>query len=350
MALQLPRLPKADTAELDALSSRIHEVVFVNAGHKDAGSDRAKSDAKHVAHAALSKASAFVTRDGPILNARQELLAAFGIDIATVEEVLDLLPSSHSTSNALPIRGDGFQPKPIDAAAFVAYCAEIGVPNDVASEFVTTEAPNAIRQQTAVQCDGRTVAVGAMVLPRSVDPVVRLFVHVRQEQQDAELFADYLLETLVRAACDGAAVTVELAHLNGQSIVNRLAVAGGFRRFGNAASFVKVAVGRPLTAKNWAAVAQQVRRRTGLVLPDSFAAISAAGDIDIRPPKGASVKIDAASLESLLGPTVIVWPGREGVIVPIVRKYADELLGTSDHANWTLLFTPPSARSGRTGA
>ncbi len=343
MALQLPRLPKPDVAELDTLSSHIHDIVFVKAGHKDAGSANARSDAKHVAHAALSKASAFVTRDGPILNARQELFASFGIDIATVEEVLDLLPFVPSNSNAIQIRGDGFQPKPIDAAALAAYCKEVGVADEVISEFTAGDASNVIHRRHSVQCDGRVVAVGAMVLPLNVDPVARLLVHVRQEQQDAELFADYLLETLVRTACEGAAITVELTHLNGQSIVNRLAAAGGFHRAGNGRSFLKIAVGRPLTADNWSAVSQQVRRRTGLLLPEDFKAVSGAGDITVQSPKGTSAKVDAASLESLLGPTIIVWPGREGVIVPIARKYADELLGTSNQDNFEFIVNRDAA-------
>lgn len=31
----------------------------------------------------------------------------------------------------------------------------------------------------------------------------------------------------------------------------------------------------------------------------------------------------------MFGPTIYLWPGREGVIVPIQRAYADELLGTN---------------------
>ena len=93
MALQLPRLPKPDDTKLDALAESIHETVFVKTSHKDADTIQAKSDAKHVAHAATARAAAFVTRDGAILAARQELFLSFGIDIATVNEVLDLLPA-----------------------------------------------------------------------------------------------------------------------------------------------------------------------------------------------------------------------------------------------------------------
>ena len=91
MALQLPRLPKPDDTKLNSLAASIHETVFVKTSRKEAGTIQAKSDARHIAHAATAKAAAFVTRDGGILAARQELFLSFGIDIATVNEVLDLL-------------------------------------------------------------------------------------------------------------------------------------------------------------------------------------------------------------------------------------------------------------------
>lgn len=334
MALQMPRLPKPDVSELNMLAARIHDIVFVETGHKDAGSENAKADAKHVAHAALSKATAFVTRDGPILNARQKLLASFGIDIATVEEVLDLLPPlERPATAAATLRGDGFEPTLIKENELSAYCKEAGIPHAASSEFADAASNGAFVQRNAIQCDGRMVAVGALKIPKGVDPIARLLIHVRQEHQDAELFADYLIESLVRAACEGAVITIELLHFNGQSIVNRLAAARGFHRNGNATSFLKVAIGRPLTSNTWSTVAQQVRRRTGLILPEEFAAVLGAGDINIQLPGGTSNKIDAISLEDQLGPTIIIWPGRNGVIVPIARRYADDLLGTSDQTS-----------------
>lgn len=333
MALHIPRLPKPDTAELDTLATHIHDIVFVKTGHKDAGNKNAKADAKHVAHAALSKATAFVTRDGPILNARQELLATFGIDIATVEEVLDLLPFEGPPTAAMPLRGDGFELRSIEANELSAYCKEAGIPDAASLEFTDVVSNNALVHRNSIQCDGCIVAVGALKIPKSVDPVARLLIHVRQEHQDAELFADHLIETLVRAACESAPITIELLHFNGQSIVNHLAAACGFHRHVNAASSLKVAIGRPLTSNTWSNLAQQVRRRTGLVLPDDFAAVSGSGDISIQLPTGVSNKIDATSLENQIGPTIIVWPGRSGVIVPIARRYADDLLGTSDQSS-----------------
>lgn len=326
MALQLPRLPKPEASELETLAARIYDIVFARPNSKGVGTSQARSDAKHVAHSVISRVSAFITRDGSILSARNELLANFGIDVATVEEVLDLLPPEPLTSSSMPVRGNGFEPGTINASQLSAYLSDVRAPSALASEFADPQIPFARR--LAIRCEGRVIGAGAILLPKGIESVARMFVHVRHEHHDAELFADYLLDTLVRDSCRGAPVTIELVHLPGQSIVNKFAITHGFQRNINVSTFSKIAVGRPLTADTWSRVIHQLRRRTGLILPDE-ASISPSGEINIRTRMGASESIKAATLENLLGPTIVVWPGRAGVIVPITRAYADELLGTA---------------------
>jgi hypothetical protein len=59
--------------------------------------------------------------------------------------------------------------------------------------------------------------------------------------------------------------------------------------------------------------------------------------------------MDAETLEDLLGPTIIIWPGREGVIVPIRKIYADELLGTSDQASFGFIQNKDASFLSRRG-
>jgi ribosomal protein S18 acetylase RimI-like enzyme len=329
LALQLPRLPKPDADALSSLADQIHDLIFVKAQHRDAGTSQAKSDARHVAHAALAKAAAFITRDGPILNARQELLRDFGIDIATVAEIVDLIPTEAVNGQGLALQGEGYAPVGVSIADFSRYCTEAALDSSQHTEFSQAVSSGQIVRFIGIMADTKTVGVGALVVPRSVEPVARMLVHVHHEAADAEAFADYLLETLLRAACEGAASAIELVHLPGQSIVNKLAMARGFHRGGGAHFYSKIAIGKPLTAANWLEATQQIRRRTNLVLPAAFTSL-ASGIVEVTLPDGGKTSIAVDTLESLLGPTIIVWPGRDGVLVPIARQYADELLGTSD--------------------
>jgi hypothetical protein len=52
-------------------------------------------------------------------------------------------------------------------------------------------------------------------------------------------------------------------------------------------------------------------------------------EISFVSPGGASFAYPASQLTDLLSPTIVIWPGRNGVIVPIAKTYADELLGTA---------------------
>lgn len=342
MALQLPRLPKPDASALNQAADRIYDIVFVQRNGKGVGTEQAKSDARHLAHAAISRAAAFITRDGPILNARNELLSMFGIDIATVEEVLDLLPESFS-SPAVSLHGEGFELGPIDNAQLTTYLTEVGVPTSIISEFAKPNSSAEFIQRETIRCNGRVVAVGVVQVPKGVDPVARMMVHVRHEHHDAELFADHLLSALIGTSSRVAPIAIELIHLAGQSILNKLAVARGFQRHGNLPTFSKIAVGRPCSASTWPAVVQQVRRRTGLVLPEALPTTSTGKEFDIQTAKGTTVQISPVALEDLLGPTLLVWPGREGVIVPILRSYADELLGTAIQPNLAFIANRDAA-------
>jgi hypothetical protein len=104
---------------------------------------------------------------------------------------------------------------------------------------------------------------------------------------------------------------------------------------------IKVALGRPVTNKSWPAIARQTRRRTGLRLPETPPdAAAVQSGLVVQGPDGKPIMVRLLALEEALGPTILVWPGRDGVIVPIARSYADDLLGTSDQFP---LFGSPEA-------
>lgn len=335
MALQLPRLPKPDNRELEIAADRIFAIVFLASGAKGAERPQARSDARHLAHAALVGASAFVTRDVSILNARNELLDEFGIDIATVEEVLDLLPPVPDVLDSVILHGGQFDPVTIERAELADYLVQSEVASSIIEEFAPKRALTDFVVYRGIKCDQAILGVSAVRLPRAVDPIARIMIHLKSGHADAELFAEYLLDAAVGLACSNAPVAIELAYIAGQSLVNKVATTRGFYRGRHELFFSKIAIGRPFTPESWPALTQQIRRRTGLTIPSNLTALSER--IDVLSPDGVALQIDATALEVMIGPTLIVWPGREGVIVPIGRAYADELLGTATQANFAFI-------------
>jgi GNAT superfamily N-acetyltransferase/predicted nucleic acid-binding protein len=331
LARQLPRLPAADRAETDRLSGIVYAIVFGASGAVGAAHSRAVSDARHLAQAALARASGYVTSDGRMLEARDELLQQIGIDVASLDEFAALLPVESGSGQSLVLRGTECAMKSTSIEIVRSYLEGQRVGNALISEFAPNTGNPALWKGRTVVEAGEVVAVGVCVLPDAIDAPARVLVHVRPDHVSCETFADHLIDHECQEACGSGPITIELPHIAGQSTVRRVAALRGFLPVPRADTLIKVALGRPVTGQSWAAIARQTRRRTGLRLPEANPdAAAIQSGLEVQGPDGQPIVVRLPALEDALGPTLIVWPGRDGVIVPIAKHYADELLGTSD--------------------
>jgi ribosomal protein S18 acetylase RimI-like enzyme/predicted nucleic acid-binding protein len=341
LARQLPRLPIVDRTETDRLSDLIHKIIFVEGGLSSAGKLNALSDARHLAQAALARASGYVTSDGAMLGARQMLLQQIGIDVASLEEFVALLPVEQGFVHQTALKGTECAVRSVDIATARAYLEQQQVTPSLRSEFAPNPPHPGSWKAHAVLEAGEVVAVGLCVAPANVDSPVRSLVHVRSDHVACETFADYLLDYECQEASHSGPMTIELPSIAGQNVVRRAAILRGFLPASDGETLIKVALGRPLTTTAWAGVARQTRRRTGLRLPESAPRAEAIqSGLAVHGPDGRSVMVRLSALEDALGPTIVLWPGRDGAIVPIAKKYADDLLGTGDQFP---LFGSPEA-------
>lgn len=344
MALRLPRLPTVDREQRDALAARIHQIVFVDPNLSSAGSTQSLSDAAHIAHAALSRASAFITRDGTLLAASGILLDQVGIDIISLDEVASLLPDEPGSAATVSRSGKGFSFGEASDAELAAYLTLASAPADLAREFCNSPLPGATRLGRAIRSADCLLAIGILLVSQGMEPIARMLVHTREDQPDAGLFADFLIDRLTRDAASAHPTAIELIHVQGQSSVNRVAQSRGFIRSRSGAAYHKIALGRPLTVANWADCAAETRRRTGFSLPTAMPLTPLEDtDIPLLSPSGQALNYPASQLADLLSPTIVVWPGGRGVIVPIAKTYADELLGTASQHTFAFVEAKDAA-------
>jgi ribosomal protein S18 acetylase RimI-like enzyme len=341
LARQLPRLPALDGAEMERLTALVHNIVFVAVNSSDAGRPQALSDARHLAQAALARASGYVTSDKQILAAREQLLQQIGIDVANLDEFAALLPAESVSADYSQLKGTECAMKSAPVETVRKYLEEHRVTGSLVSEFAPAMTGLGHWRARVVSETGEIVAIGVYVAPASINAPARVLVHVRSDHVSCETFADHLLDTQCLEACHSSPVTIELPNVPGQTAVRRAATLRGFLPVPGADTLIKVALGRPVTQQNWTAIARQTRRRTGLRLPESPPdATTLQSGLLVQGPDGRSVAVRLSALEDALGPTILVWPGRDGVIVPIARNYADDLLGTGDQFP---LFGSPEA-------
>ncbi|HSY55828.1 MAG TPA: hypothetical protein VK834_05235, partial [Bradyrhizobium sp.] len=227
------------------------------------------------------------------------------------------------------------------AAEAKAYLAAQNVCDTLVAEYLPSAAALQRASAHGVFEDGEIVAVGIYRAPASVDAPARMLVHVRADHVSCETFAEHLLDEAIRESCHSGPITIELRAIPGQSTVTRAAKLRGFLPAANSDILIKVALGRPLTPTTWTAIARQTRRRTGLALPEAAPTVAAVqSGLAVRGPDGSNITVQLAALEAALAPTLIAWPGRDGVIVPIAKAFADDLLGTAEQL---FMFGRPNA-------
>lgn len=336
MALRLPSLPSVDADRLQRVSDYVHTLVFVEAGLSAAFTDQAISDAKHVAHAALARAAGFVTRDGSLLAARTRLLDSLGIDVIDTNELDDMLPSGLSRAEG-PQVGEGFALEPLTSEIFTKFLAKNGVQLG-AFESLQSELWVSNRQYCeGILSDGKVVAVAAAEGPNGTQRSSQFLIFVEPGHPKAALFADHLLDRATAVVGAGKPTAIQLLNLPGQSIVSAVAQSKAFRRSRCGSYYEKFSLGHPLTFSNWERSATELRRCTGLILPRTIENWDRATKIAVRYPSGESIEVSLDDLDALLCPTLLITPTTSGVLVPIKKSFADELLGTSKQEKFKFL-------------
>jgi predicted nucleic acid-binding protein len=331
MARRLPRLPAANPAELNKLADQIHRMVFVEPDLREKDTVQSRSDARHLAHSALSRAAGFITSDAAILNSRDKLLSRIGLDVASLEELVSLLQIDLTDKSQNLLQGTNFECRVPTSAELQSYLSAVGLSSGLISEF-SDEAIHEQRHRWEAIFEGnRIVGATSIMISSGIEKVARLLVHVTSEHLSQDFFADYLLDSSIRFACADSPISIQMVRLAGQSTVQSLARSRGFLRVGHEEDFEKVAIGRPLTKRQWPKIVNEIRRRTGLTIPSNVSDMSGRSrhlTITNRAGKNATVSLE--SLEDMLSPTLVTWPERDGVLVPITRGYANDLFGTSD--------------------
>lgn len=331
MALQLPRLPPpVDTEVLERLAIDIHDIVFTSKGKAAAGSVQAHSDARHIAQSALSRVSAFITSDRALLEARDELLTRFGIDVAGLDELIGLLLDGESAASSQNRRGEGFECSTPNVEQATSYLKGAGIRESIIDEFLTDKSGRVRSWRSAIWENGSIVALACLLFPLSTAGEHKLLINVDAGHLDREMYAEHLLDVAIKQACQSNPAAMRLLHVPGQSTVNALASARGFVAGPTGEGSVKVAIGGPIRRSNWDALRHTTRRKTSLELPADWPDRKQGGlSVEVKTRSGLTLNLPPERFEDMFGPALYLWPGRQAVIVPIQRAYADELLGTN---------------------
>lgn len=339
LAVALPRFPRVPRDLLEPLIGELAVEIFPDRAAAGRLSAQDDSDLVHLCSAIHHKAAGFITSEKAILARRKRLQSKYALEVLGPAELAE------STLSAQWSGEEGLR---------LAYQSEIAVSQleeslrRQAEQFLESQsvsggplaaalspgASGSLRRRLIVRASSKVIGLASWDPPNSLKDDGSLYLFVDEDHLGAEAILDYLLDRAVADASSARPVVLKIKLQAGQALARRAAVAHGFREAQSVEStsrlLTKICVGGFVTKDNWLRVRERVKKIASVVLPAMMPDYGGEGmSLDLRGPRGHLVSLSLPEIEILLGPSLFLFPGRKGVIVPIRRHFAEELFAVS---------------------
>ena len=324
MAQGLPRLTNANTEELNSLRDKIHSRIFAEHNFVYANTHQSYSYASQIAHAILSRALAFVTCNNEILRERELFINTFGIDVVSVDDLLQLLSDREHRRKHTCQQVDRIDISVPSRTEVREYFSANNVRESIIKEFVMDSSDEIDYWQRSFRINGKICGLASLLIPKRPGSKCRLTIHCDEENWHRFLFADHLLDLSLREASNRGTSRIEIEIPYKQPTVSAVAHSKGFNTTILETHSQKVVIGRPVTERQWPKLVRETHKRTGLKLSDQMP--KRHERLSIQTESGKTMQMSQFEFEKLFAPTVIAWGDRDGVIVPIKPFYSKELL------------------------
>lgn len=314
------------------LLKELGSIVFPERDIGDTLTANDRSDLRHLATAVHHRLAGFITNDRSILDAASALSTRYGI------RVISPLAFQEAGAGALP--GDSFETQSMetlalrdiatgDETALRGFLLKLGIPDaEVTTAWGAVDSNRHACARWAVWSDD--VLVGYLACPSHISGAVVGRVAIDEASAFPEGAALVLLTKLLSHAGEVAAGSVRLEVPPRQAPVREVASSLGFVRSDDGRVLSKLVFNRIVTIDNWKQCRSELLSGCKLRLPDRAPTIKDVDQqIELIRADGNRVFMPLLALESQLAPALFCMPGRQAVITPIQRVYAERLLAHS---------------------
>jgi GNAT superfamily N-acetyltransferase len=351
LARNLPILSSPPTSQLNGTKSALAPLVFPDRHRLNILTSQDQSDLTHLATAIHNKVAGFITSESAILRSRAPLRARFGLDVVGVIEFAAMVEGSDARE-LLDVQvtslGTTIGTKDIlqaDDTDLQSLFSRVQPPIQMVTHALKSEL-GIPKGRLLVHYDGYPIALGCWEIASALRPHVQAWLFTDEDYASIEPAVEFLLDSIARQSISGTTTLVSLTLPPGHVATTRIALGYGFVPNSDAsnrpAGLRKLCVGRAINSRTWDAFVSEAAKTAGLGLPTHIPKFSA-GDqpISLRNANEATLKIPLTTLETLLSPVLFLLPGRPGVLVPIRRRYVNDLLGGCPQMSF---LCPPEAR------
>lgn len=323
--------------ESDPLFLNLASLVFPAQFRNRQLSVNDKSDLRHLATVINQKLSGFITNETAMIQAADVLLQTYGIQVLSPdtfvrqeqgpseEESIHTVLESKLTTRAMEIN---------DVNQVRQLLAKCGLSNgSIAHSWLTPDGLRRATHQVVVHSD--EICAGYIMWPMVTDGAnYPAHAAIDEAHPEAVNIARELLRHITQRMASHSPCSLALTLPPHQSHLREVAFSLGFRAAHDHLPLAKVIAGCLLTNASWSKHRSELARVCAVKLPDTppnFVSPSQA--IEAYTPDGNRRFISLDVLETLLSPVLFCLTNRPAVISPILRRFAEPLLGHSRQAS-----------------
>lgn len=335
----LPRFPVPDDDALERLLPRLGEIVFPERSRDGTLRPNDLSDLKHLATAIQNGLPGLITNDATVLAGAPLLQKEYGLDVLSptlFQAPLDdhEIPVVHAAESDDSIVIERAQRQ--DAQAIQDLLTSLGVAlADQAAQWVVTDDKSSACVRLVTRSAG--LLVGYMAWPVSLNRSdVRAHVAIREDLPGAESAAQAFLYRLHESVPIGGVANLHLSCPSRQVVLREVAASFGYTASPRAPTeLMKISLKQHLRPSTWQAARQSLLSATSMQLPENPPQYRHVDqELPVIRPDGQRTHVPIFQLEALLTPALLCLPGREGVMVPIQRRFEEALIAQSPQASW----------------
>lgn len=335
-AAELPTISAPPSEVLNELTAEIRAIAFPQRPLSIPLRDQDRSDLIHLATAIHHTLAGFVTNEKAFLREQHQFYQKYGLRVMDVSKFADAVKASKEplkgadtkvSGSALSIR----EVAKSEEDGLNRFLAQFPIPAEFRAHF--DESLSCITRKRLIASSGKDIiCAAAWNCLSGLQEIAQIRCVANEDHPALETALDVLLDRICREASKKGEVVLSLEFPKGQVTAQALANLKGFAQSAashSAGTLSKACLGRAVEPKAWPLIATWLKNVAHLTLDTSLPPFTDEIQTIVFESAGRRGRVTLDTLETFLGPTLLLLEKRGGVIAPIRRNFADDLLGSA---------------------